>query len=178
MGKKNEFALDVVSLRLVKDAPLYSDHPFRSPADVVSVLGDMLSEFDREILCLVNLKADLKPINVNFVSVGSLTSSLAHPREILKSCILSNAVGMLLVHNHPSGNLFPSKADVELTDRLNKLTELLGIQLYDHMIVGGDNTQFFSFLEKGMIDNPNIQYKTDYRDITFRNPVVEKGRGR
>ena len=75
---------------------------------------------------------------------------------LFKSSILSNAASMMLIHCHPSGNVFPSKADTMMTDRMNKLCELMGIPLIDHIIVGGDNREFFSFREKGMIDNPKI----------------------
>ena len=159
MPKKNDFKLDVVSVRLVKDAPIYSEHTFNNPADIAAVMGDCMCQFDREVVCVVNLRSDLKPINVHFASVGSLNEAMAHPRELFKSSILSNAASMMLIHCHPSGNVFPSKADTMMTDRMNKLCELMGIPLIDHIIVGGDNREFFSFREKGMIDNPKITHK-------------------
>ncbi len=96
-----------------------------------------MCQFDREVVCVVNLSSDLKPINVHFASVGSLNEAMAHPRELFKSSILSNAASMMLIHCHPSGNIFPSKADTMMTDRMNKLCELIGIPLLDHIIVGG-----------------------------------------
>lgn len=121
MPKKNDFKLDVVSVRLVKDAPIYSEHTFNNPADIAAVMGDCMCQFDREVVCVVNLRSDLKPINVHFASVGSLNEAMAHPRELFKSSILSNAASMMLIHCHPSGNVFPSKADTMMTDRMNKL---------------------------------------------------------
>lgn len=123
-----------------------------------------MCQFDREVVCVVNLSSDLKPINVHFASVGSLNEAMAHPRELFKSSILSNAASMMLIHCHPSGNIFPSKADTMMTDRMNKLCELIGIPLLDHIIVGGDNRAFFSFKEKGMIDNPRITLSTDCQE--------------
>lgn len=80
---------------------------------------------------------------------------------------------------HPSGNIFPSKADTMMTDRMNKLCELIGIPLLDHIIVGGDNRAFFSFKEKGMIDNPRITLSTDYRNLDIKSPLVaEQGKAR
>lgn len=146
MPKKNDFKLDVVSVRLVKDAPIYSEHTFNNPADIAAVMGDCMCQFDREVVCVVNLRSDLKPINVHFASVGSLNEAMAHPRELFKSSILSNAASMMLIHCHPSGNVFPSKADTMMTDRMNKLCELMGIPLIDHIIVGGDNREFFSLM--------------------------------
>ena len=66
MPKKNDFKLDVVSVRLVKDAPIYSEHTFNNPADIAAVMGDCMCQFDREVVCVVNLRSDLKPINVHF----------------------------------------------------------------------------------------------------------------
>ena len=88
-------------------------------------------------------------------------------------------ISMMLIHCHPSGNVFPSKADTMMTDRMNKLCELMGIPLIDHIIVGGDNREFFSFREKGMIDNPKITLSTDYRTLDIKSPLVaEQGKAR
>ena len=66
-----------------------------------------------------------------------------------------------------------------MTDRMNKLCELIGIPLLDHIIVGGDNRAFFSFKEKGMIDNPRITLSTDYRNLDIKSPLVaEQGKAR
>ena len=78
MPKKNDFKLDVVSVRLVKDAPIYSEHTFNNPADIAAVMGDCMCQFDREVVCVVNLRSDLKPINVHFASVGSLNVDCQH----------------------------------------------------------------------------------------------------
>mgnify|MGYP002906991470 FL=1 len=172
MTEKNDFKLDVVSIRLVKEAPIYSEQSFNKPEEVAAVMGDCMCQFDREVVCVVNLSSDLKPINVHFASVGSLNEAMAHPRELFKASILSNAASMMLIHCHPSGNIFPSKADTMMTDRMNKLCELIGIPLLDHIIVGGDNRAFFSFKEKGMIDNPRITLSTDYRNLDIKSPLV------
>ena len=74
MPKKNDFKLDVVSVRLVKDAPIYSEHTFNNPADIAAVMGDCMCEFDREVVCVVNLRSDLKPINVHFASAVCMTT--------------------------------------------------------------------------------------------------------
>ena len=176
MKTENDFKLDVVSVRLVKDAQLYLKQPFNHPYEVAAAMGEYMCQFDREVIGVVNLRTDLKPINVHFASMGTLTEAIAHPRELLKASILSNANSMLMIHCHPSGNLLPSKEDTMLTDRMSKLCELLGIPLLDHIIVGGDNQDFFSFKEKGMIDNPNITYSSDYRTLDIQSPLVaEKG---
>lgn len=166
------FPLDVVRIKLVKDAPLYSQIPLNSPYEAAAIIGKSLCELDREAICVINLQADLKPINVSVVSVGTLNAALTHPREILKASILSNAASMMLVHNHTSGTLIPSEQDSILTDRMNQICSLVGIDLLDHLIVGGNNKEFFSFKEKGLIDNPCISYHSDYREISFTNNLV------
>lgn len=91
--------------------------------------------------------------------------------DFVNSSILSNAASMILIHNHPSGNLFPSKQDTIITDRMVKNCEIMGINLIDHIIVGGDNSRYFSFREKDMIKNPQIVLETDYRAIDME-PVL------
>lgn len=174
MPKKNPFKLDVVSIRLNKDAPLMSGHPVKSPEDAVKLIGQELCEMDREVVCIINLKSDGTPINCTFASMGALDRSVAHPRELLKATILSNASTMIMLHNHPSGNLDPSMEDSMLTDRMIKLCDLVGVPLVDHIIVGGDNTDYFSFKEKDRLPASNLRYslKNDYKDIEFSVPMA------
>jgi DNA repair protein RadC len=174
MPKKNSFKLDVVSIRLNKDAPIMSGHPVRSPEDGVRLIGEELCEMDREVVCIINLKSDGTPINCTFASMGALDRSVAHPRELLKATILSNAASMIMLHNHPSGSLEPSTEDSLLTDRMIKLCDLVGVPLVDHIIVAGDNTEYFSFREKNRLPSSNLRYslKDDYRDIEFTMPMA------
>lgn len=82
-------------------------------------------------------------------------------------------------HFHPSGNLIPSKADTMMTDRMNTICEMMGMPLVDHVIVGGDNREYFSFKEKGMLDIPTISLAQDYKTFDMRSPLVaEKGKTR
>ena len=91
--------LQQVAIRMVEQPPLYSNEPMNNPDAVVRVMNDFLAQMDRELFCIVNLQADLTPINMNVVSVGALNEAMVHPREIFKSAILSNAHSMMLVHN-------------------------------------------------------------------------------
>ena len=167
------FHVDQVSIRLVKDAPLLGDEPLNSPEKVVEKLAGMMSEFDREVVGVINFRSDMTPINIHFASMGSINEAVAHPREIMKAAILSNASNMMLLHNHPSGNLEPSKEDTMLTDRMNRVCELMGIPLTDHIIVGGDNTRFFSFKQKEMMPMPSLRLKSDYKSVNIGS-VAEK----
>ena len=180
MQDQEPFKLEVVSVRLVKDAPLFSDHKIKTPEDAVKVVGDFLCEMDREVLCVINLKSDGTPVNCNIVSMGAVNQTIAEPRELFKASILSNAAQMIIVHNHPSGELVPSKADSMITDRMLKLTELMGIRLVDHVIVGGNNRQYFSFREKELLQYPSVYFSTDYKTLDFGKTamVAEKGKAR
>ena len=150
MKEKNPFNLDVVSVRLVKDAPIMSGHPITNPEDAVLLLGKHLCEMDREVLCVINMKTDGTPINCHFASIGCLNESMAHPREIFKASILSNAATIMLMHNHPSGNSKPSQQDIEFTERMEQASEILGIQLLDHIVIGyNEYTSIKSHLLKG-----------------------------
>lgn len=164
--------LDVVSIRLVKNAPIMSEKPIHNPIDAVELIGRDLCELDREVCVVINLKANGIPINCHVASMGALDTSICHPREILKTAILANAAKVMLVHNHPSGSLHPSKVDVMITDRLAQVCEDMGIPLVDHIIVGGNNTDFFSFAAKDIMPYPKPTYETDYNKIELEGAMV------
>lgn len=180
MQESEPFKLEVVSVRLVKDAPLFSDRRIECPEDAVKTVGEFLCEMDREVVCIINLRQDGTPINCSIVSMGAIDQTITEPRELLKASILSNAAGMLMVHNHPSGFLKPSEQDTMVTSRMLKLTELIGIRLLDHVIVGGDNSEYFSFLEKKILQYSAPQLTTDYKELDFgiNAGIAEKGKGR
>ena len=90
--------LEMASIRLVKDAPLMSKTPIESPEAAVELLGDYLCQMDREIICVINLRSDGCPINCSICSIGAIDQAVAHPREIMKTAILSNAASIILVH--------------------------------------------------------------------------------
>ena len=106
-------------------------------------------EYVKEIL---NMKNNGQVINMNLVSVGIINASLVIPREVFKSSILANASAIIGLHNHPSGNVKPSKEDMIVTRKLQKCGQLLGIELLDHIIVGGTNGKMLSFREEKMLN--------------------------
>ena len=112
--------------------------------------------------------------------MGAVNQAIVEPRELFKSAILSNAASMIMVHNHPSGNLEPSKDDTMITDRILKLSGLLGIPLIDHVIVGGDNSSYFSFKEKELLKMPKVTLTQNYQYLDFgvSAMVAEQGRSR
>lgn len=163
--------LEQVAIRMVEQPPLYSKEPMNNPDAAIRVMNEFLSQMDRELFCIVNLQADLTPINMNIVSIGSLNEALINPREIFKSAILSNAHSMMLIHNHPSGNLTPSTSDIQTTARMQELGELMGISLVDHIITGRDGN-YYSFRDKGEFPDSRIRFSTRVEDIDLTKGMV------
>ena len=162
------FKLDMVSVRLVKDAPILSGVRIISPESAVEAMGSVMSEIDREVVAVINLKADGTPIN----------AALTEPRELLKASILSNAANVIMVHNHPSGDLTPSKQDISLTNRMIEVFSLMGMPLLDHVIVGGDNKSFYSLKQKGkVVFEPNKVYSGFIDSLKFQSVAEERPDG-
>jgi DNA repair protein RadC len=142
--------INIVTIKMVREATLlYNTRKICGPSDAVELGRKFLEEADREQLLLCCLDTKNQPTAMNVVSIGSLSSSSAHPREIFKAAILSNANSIILFHNHPSGDPSPSSEDVNITTRLKECGKLLGIELTDHIIIG--NETYCSFKERGII---------------------------
>ena len=90
-----------------------------------------------------------KVIDVKLLFIGTLNQSLVHPREVFKEAVLLSASSIICIHNHPSGNIVPSKDDINLTERLMNVGLLMGIKVIDHIIIGND--EYYSFVENGDI---------------------------
>ena len=129
-----------VMLKLCEAEPLYSTEQLKGPDQATEVMADALSRLDREHCCVVNLDSMLRPINFNVVSIGGISRTLVPVQNVFKAAILSNAAGIMLFHNHPSGSLTPSREDVLLTQRLVRAGQLMEIPVLDHIIVGGGGT--------------------------------------
>lgn len=171
----NQYELKNVAVRLVSQPSFLSDEKIETPQAAVRVLAKEFADYDREVLSVVNLNVKGKPINASIVSMGILDGSLAHPREILKTSILSNAAQILLLHNHPSNELTPSRYDIAITDRMQKACELIGIPLADHIIIGRDN--YFSFRQNEILPLDKVTYAERTEDIQFSaSKVAENGK--
>lgn len=118
--------IDVVSIRLVEEPPLYSSKELKNPCDVAELFQDFLKDCDREMFCILNLRTKSQVINVNVVGMGTLNSVLVHPREVFKSAILSNASNIILAHNHPSGDPEPSRHDIERDKAIGRSRQSYG----------------------------------------------------
>ena len=116
-------------------------------AGAAAILRPLYHGLDREQFLVACLDAKHTVIGVNVVSVGSLTLSIVHPREVFKPAILLNSAAIICAHNHPSGDPQPSSEDRVLTARLRQAGDLIGITILDHIILGEDRT--FSFADQG-----------------------------
>ena len=141
--------LEMVSVRLVPDYKLYSETALITSEDAVKLLQEELAQYDREVFCVLHLNAKNYPISASITSIGEINSTLVHPREVFKSAVLASAAGIVLLHNHPSGDPTPSNEDILLTERIKKAGEIIGIDLLDHIIIG--NNCYISFLESELI---------------------------
>lgn len=122
----------------------------RSPQDCGMLAVDLIGSEDREVLLVLCLNTKNDVVAIHRCHVGSLNSSIVHPREVFKSAILNNAASIIISHNHPSFNCSPSSEDIEVTKRIQEAGILLGIELLDHIIVA-PNT-FLSLKEKGYMN--------------------------
>ena len=164
---KKPYALDRVAIRMVKEPPLLSDKPMNTPEAAIEVMRDVFRDYDREVVCVVNLKANLQPISLNIASIGAVDQAIAHPRELLKSAILSNAASVILVHLHPSGDLTPSGLDIAMTDCTQQAFSLLGIGVVDHVIIG-DKSKYYSFRERQEMPVGEPHYTTEIGEIDLK----------
>lgn len=120
--------------------------PVQTSTEAASLLRPCFAGLDREQFVVCGLDAKNVVIGINVVSIGSLSLSIVHPREVFKALILMNAAAVICAHNHPSGDTTPSLEDLALTKRLRQAGELLGITLLDHLILGNNH---YSFADQG-----------------------------
>jgi len=147
---KSAKRVNIVSLKLVKESSiLYQRRSVCSPQDGYELLKQFLGDKDREHFIVVSLDTKNQPVSINVCHIGSLNASIVHPREVMKSAILSNAASIIVGHNHPSGKAEPSQEDIEVTKRLVEAGKIIGIEVLDHIIVG--DGMFTSLKEKGYI---------------------------
>ncbi len=139
-------------LRIVREPTQYpTDLPeIHSPRDVANALARRFDESEVELFVVVMLNAQNRAISYQEVTRGILNSSLVHPREVFRLSILYGAAGIIVAHNHPSGDPAPSADDKAVTRQLVASGKVLDIPVYDHLMVDAD--RFFSFAECGLLD--------------------------
>jgi len=113
--------------------------PVKTPEDVVALVKGRLKGKKKEHFLVILLDTRGQMIKTSEISVGSLDSSIVHPREVFKEAISASAASVIFVHNHPSGDPEPSEDDIKLTERLAQAGEIVGIDVLDHIIIGDRN---------------------------------------
>lgn len=166
--------IDIVRVKLDTEKSIYSDENIDSPEKMVSVVGSEIKDLANECVFLANLNTKNQIINMSVISQGLINQSLLHPREIFNKAILSNASGVMLFHNHPSGDITPSKQDKEITEKIAFSGELLGIKLLDHIIVGAGNFAYFSFAKENLIDTHFINKENTRKFLKELEEIEDK----
>ncbi|MFC1888639.1 RadC family protein [Thermodesulfobacteriota bacterium] len=139
-----------VRVQLVREGSAKEYHKHIScSGDVIEFVGDRLSSMDREYFLSILMNGRHVPIGVEEVSIGAQNASIICPRELFRAALLSSAAALILVHNHPSGHSDPSPEDHKITERIKKSSDLIGIKILDHIIIGHGN--HFSFADEGLI---------------------------
>lgn len=114
-----------------------SGPPICSPDHAGKVLADLIGKKDREHVVVLHLNARHQIVSTETVAIGTLTASLVSPREVFKGAIVANSHAIIVGHNHPSGDLSPSREDILVAERLRKAGEIIGIELLDFLVVAG-----------------------------------------
>ncbi len=139
--------ISIVSVELAKDwGHPYANLEVENPKDLASVLKNFLKKTDREVFLTINLSGINEINSINIVSIGCLTRTIVHPREVFKAAILSNAHRIAIAHNHPSGTPYPTDEDIKITKNLVECGNILDIKILDHIIIAGQ--EYLSFAEK------------------------------
>jgi len=120
----------------------------KSPADMADMFKSYLDGADREHFVIAMLDRKGNILGLNTVSIGSISSSIVHPREVFKPAIVIGASSIVLAHNHPSGDTSPSREDIDITHKLVEGGKILNIEILDHVIIGDS---YYSFKERGLI---------------------------
>ena len=136
-----------ISRRLSTQAPTYKGKKLTDPEKVYRLIKSKLKDYHKEHFYIIALNS--RNHSIAEVSDGSLNESVVHPREVFAEAIKNKAASVVFAHNHPSGDPEPSEDDLVLTKRLVESGKILGIEVFDHIIVAKD--EFFSFKDKGII---------------------------
>lgn len=169
-----------VRLRLEEAEPLYSAEPVTDSDKAVELMSKALAEFDREHVCVLNMDrtyvADLdtrrQVLNFHTVSIGDLDQAQIPIQNVFKTAIMQNAKSVLILHNHPSGSLEPSQADLSVTKRMVEAGNILGIPVTDHIIVAGGTGLHTSIRST----NPELfsPLVADHKRVSVKEKISEK----
>lgn len=139
-----------VHIRLVKDRDL-EYKAFRASDQAVELGHQLIKQNDREHLIVLCLNGQNKPVNVNIVHIGTADQCSTQPRDILKPAILCNATSIIVLHNHPSGDVKPSPADRIFTENMRKACDIMGMRLLDSVIIAEPGEPYYSMADEGLL---------------------------
>lgn len=146
------YKLPVYKVQLVREATTEGPKAIRSPKDAADILETYLTGADREHFVVLLMDTKHKVRGVHTASIGGLSAAVVHPRDIFKAAILANSAAVILGHNHPSGDPTPSREDIDVTRRLTEAGKLLGVEVLDSLVVGGEGSvKYVSFREKSLL---------------------------
>ena len=138
-----------ISRRILFQSKWFSEKKITSPKDIADIFIPLLKDELKEKFIVVCLNSANKIIKMETISIGSLNSSVVHPREIFKAAIENSSASIILIHNHPSGNPEPSNEDISITKKLVESGKILDIPVFDHLITAGNS--YTSFVERRLI---------------------------
>lgn len=143
--------VSIIKAVIIKERTmLYGARQINTPALAAGLATQLFTNSDREMLVVAALDAKCNPLTLEIAAIGNVNSCIVSPREIFKNAILSNAVHIMIFHNHLSGDCTPSSEDIAITKRLIDCGDLIGIPLLDHIIVG-DTNSYVSLREDGIV---------------------------
>lgn len=142
--------IDISKLKIVRCGTLnIKDEPINKPHQAYNAIKELIEDEAQEVFVIMCLSTKNRPLKVFEISRGTLDATMIHPREVFKAAMLCNASSIIAFHNHPSGYVEPSPDDINASVRLAEAGKLLGIKLYDHIIIGDEN--FVSLKDKGIV---------------------------
>ncbi len=142
--------VQIVHLQMVRDSMVpYGGEKLGCAYEAVELAKQLIPQADREYVIICCVDSAMKPTSIEIAGTGGVNSCPIYCANLFKSAILSNAMGILMFHNHPSGDVTPSRDDYECTERVQKAGEILGIPLIDHIILGDGD--YYSFKEQNKL---------------------------
>ena len=138
----------------------------QTPYDIVPFLKNYAVS-EKEHFLLVTLNGGHEIIQIHVITVGTLNRTLIHPREVFSAAMRDNAAAIIVSHNHPSGNCDPSGEDIAVTEILEKVSVIMGIELLDHVIVSRES--YFSFLENKLLHGKQNKRESNLNEERNRN---------
>ncbi|MEB7822013.1 JAB domain-containing protein [Staphylococcus xylosus] len=133
--------INIVSLQMIKTDTLnYLKNRILNPEDAAEIMRSFIGNSDREHLILICMNSKNKPTHIQMLSIGSINQTVIYLREIFKTALLSNANSIIIGHNNLSGDATPSPEDINVTERLMPISEIMGILFYEHIIFSDSQT--------------------------------------